>query len=121
MPNIVISGSLFDIANKLGRIKQVIANRVAVGYERFQHEEEWIYHTAHDLNVCPTCDPLHGTIYRGDYLISDFPFSVSVDSKKVWVNNQTDFHASDRCRCDATWINAHEVLVSRLATEMENA
>ena len=121
MPNITISGSLFDIANKLGRMKQVITYRVNVGYLPKQHDEEWLYQTFQDLNVCPDCAPLHGNLYRGDYIMNDFPFYVSETVTEVKVHNATNFHAAERCRCTAEWLNMHEVLVERLALEMENA
>ena len=115
MRNIVVSGSLFDIANKLGRMKQVIAYRVNVGYAPFQHDENWQYQTAQDERVCEVCAPRHGNLYRGDYLVSDFTFYVSVETKKV------EIHDHIRCRCDAEWLNLHEVLVERLAIELEAA
>jgi hypothetical protein len=115
MPDIVIAGNLSEVSAKLRRIKEVIANRVAVGYEPKQHDEEWQYHTMQDERVCFVCGPLHGTIYRGDYLVSDFQFYVSVGPEKVEINS----HGS--CRCTAEWVNVHEVLVERLCREMENA
>lgn len=127
MPNIIIQGSLIEVLSKMRRIKQVITYRVSVGYTRFQHDEEWQYLTAQDERVCkpsPTlpwtaCGPLHGDIYRGDYLVDDFKFYVSDGTKKIRVNNHLPF--KDNCRCEAKWVNVHEVLVERLYREMENA
>ena len=119
MPNIIISGSLSEVAAKLRRIKEVIANRVAEGYEPKQQDEEWLEHTVEDDNVCPVCVPLNGTVTRGSYILSDFPYYVPVDYKKVMLHNATNFHAAERCRCDAEWINIHETLVERLFRELE--
>lgn len=115
MPNIVVFGSLSEVSAKLRRMKEVIANRVAVGYEPKQHDEEWQYHTMQDERVCEICGSRHGTVYRGDYLVSDFQFYVSVGAVKVEVNSH------DCCRCTAEWVNAHEVLVERLWRELESA
>lgn len=121
MPDILVSGSLFEVSVKLRRIKEVVANRVAVGYPRFQHEDEWQYHTVQDNNVCPTCVSSDGQVYRGDYILEDFQFYVSVSVLEIMVHNETNFHSAQKCRCTANWVNVHEVLVERLMVEMENA
>jgi len=119
--DIVVSGSLSEIRMKLQRIKEVIANRVATGYAPKQHDEEWLYHTAQDDRVCPICAPLHGNIYRGDYLVNEFSLYVVLGPEKVQLHYETDFHTHLQDRCTAEWINAHEVLVQRLYDELLEA
>lgn len=124
--NLVVSGNLNEVLAKLRRIKQAITYRVSVGYSKYQHDENWQYLTAQDERVCKganlpwqPCEPLHGTIYRGDYLVSDFPHYYSDSVKEVHVNNHQPYN--DTCRCTAKWINTHEVLVERLHQELENS
>ena len=126
MGDLVISGNLKEVLAQLRRIKQAITYRVSVGYTKFQHDEEWQYITAQDERVCQgsnlpwtACGPLHGNVYRGDYLVSDFQHYVSVGTKEVEVNNHQPFN--DTCRCKAKWLNSHEVVVERLHREIENA
>lgn len=121
MPDIVIVGNLSEVSAKLRRIKEVIANRVAVGYEPMQHDEEWQYHTVQDNNVCLTCASSDGQVYRGDYILEDFQFYVSVSVEEIMVHNETNFHSAQKCRCTAKWANVHEVLVERLCRELESA
>jgi hypothetical protein len=118
---IVVSGNLSEVLAKLKRMKMVIENRLAVGYPPMQHDEVWQYHTIQDQNVCGDCSPLNGNLYRGDCIVHDFPFHVSVGFERVLVHNSTNFHSANRCRCEAVWINAHDILVLRLAYELENA
>jgi hypothetical protein len=121
MPDIVIVGNLSEVSARLRRIKEVIANRVATGYPKFQHEDEWQYHTVQDNNVCPTCVSSDGQVYRGDYVLEDFQFCVSVSVEEIMVHNETNFHAAEKCRCTANWVNMHEALVERLFEELESA
>jgi hypothetical protein len=121
MPDIVVSGSLSEVSAKLGRIKEIIVNRVAVGYPAKMHDEEWQYHTVQDNNVCPTCLSCDGNTYRGDYILEDFQFYVSVSVEDIMVHNETNFHSAQKCRCTAKWVNVHEVLVERLCRELESA
>ena len=113
MPDIVISGDLSEVLAKLRRIKEVIDNRVAVGYPTLQHDETYRYGAFKD--ACPECIPLNGLTYRGDYIMSEFTQAFQLDGETVAV----DKHGS--CRCELKWIDKHEVLVERLFNEMEAA
>ena len=121
MPDIIISGNLNEVLAKLRLMKDIIDKRVAVGYPPKQHDEEWRYETMQDGRVCPTCGPLNGNILRGDYIVSNYPLYASFGVLDVMVHNTTDYHDADICRCFATWLNMHEVLVERLFNELESA
>ena len=121
MPDIAVYGSLSELSAKLNRIKEVIANRNAVGYPPKQHEYEYQYHTVQDLNVCGDCAPLNGSIYRGDYILGDFPYYVDINQIEIMVHNATSYHAAEKCRCKLTWTNKHEALVTMLYNELTEA
>lgn len=116
MGNLTVHGNLRELKGKLGRMQSVIRYRVSYGYRKFQHDEEWRYKTMEDVKVCKEfCAPLHGNVYRGDYVIATFQYAVSVDTKKVKANQHR------HCRCDIDWINMHVVLVQRLHEELVEA
>ena len=118
---ILVSGHLRELNAKLRRMTAVIEKRVAEGYAPFQHDEEWQYCTVEGHKVCLECELLNGALYRGDYIIADFPFHISLSPVRIRVHNGTSYHSSERCRCEAVWLDAHEVLVSRLCSELETA
>lgn len=121
MPNIAIYGNLKEVLAKLRRIKTVIEKRSVEGWSILRHDESWLYETVNDGGVCPTCVPFNGNDYRGDYMTSEFPYLEAVSAIKIQVRNETSYHAAQRCRCTAQWVNVHEVIVQRLTDEMENA
>ena len=121
MGNIEIAGTLSELRAKLQIIKDVIERREQTGYVPKQHDEEWQYYTAQDEGVCPVCAPLHGNIYRGDYIVTEFPLYVAMGPRKVQLHYETDFHTHLQDRCTAEWINMHEVLVTRLHNELLEA
>lgn len=121
MPDIVFSGTLSEILAKLRRIKVVIEKRNVEGYPTMQHDETYKYHSYQDGNTCKDCLDLNGSEFRGDYIATDFKFYVSLNYKTVAVHNETSYHKAQQCRCEAEWVNVHEVLVQRVTEEMENA
>ena len=101
------------LREKLERMRWKIFFRVHYGYARFQHDEEWQYITMEDARVCVEhCAPLHGYVFRGDYVLSVFEYAVSADAKTVTANQHNN------CRCILRWINASEVILQRLHEEL---
>lgn len=119
--NVNVAGSLEEVKAKMTRIKTAAATRNATGYAPKQHDENWKYKTVMDDNVCPTCNPLHGQLYRGDYLLGDFPYYESITKYKIRVHNATMYHPALSCRCEAEWVNSHEVIVNRVHQEFIDA
>ena len=121
MPDIVIVGNLNELSVKLRHIKEVIANRVATGYSSRLHEFEFRFATVQDDNVCPTCVPLNGDLWRADYISSEFPYSVSINDEVIMAHNETNYHSAQICRCTLTMTNKHEAVVYLFFRELENA
>lgn len=119
MGNVVnVSGSLKLIKAKLQRVKQATANRQTEGYRIFQHREKWRYNAVEDDGACPTCNSLHGEVFRGDYLPVDFPNYEVVSAFEVRIHGDTVFHHRESCRCTAQWLNRHEAVLSVVHEEI---
>lgn len=117
---VTVSGTLQDIRSRLLSMKTVCAQRSTSGYPILQHDETWLYRVTQDpAGACPTCTPFDGSTYRGDYLPAEFPFLEASSPVMVSVHNETEFHMAQRCKCTAVWVDPHEVLVQRLADELE--
>lgn len=122
MPEVKVHGTLMQCRERLLRIKEVIAARVAEGYPPEQHQYDYVYQTIQDDDrLCPECAPLHGSHYRGDYILGDFPFRVNVNNLTIEAHNETKYHSALRCRCELHWTNKHEALVEMLGEELNAA
>ena len=97
-------------------MKQVLVFRVSYGYAPMQHDELWQYQTAGDNRVCFTlCEPCNGQTYRGDYLLPIFEYAIKVNDVEI------EPHQHKGCRCKVRWTNQTEVLIERLANELQAA
>lgn len=113
MSDIIVSGSLTEVSAKLRRIKEVIANRVIIGYDPLLHEFEYRYGAFED--ACPECLPLRGLTFRGDYILSEFTQAFQLNGETFAV----DKHGF--CRCELQLTNIHEALVYLLYRELLEA
>ena len=107
-----IQGSLADIREMLGRVKNIILNRNAVGWRILQHDEDWFFFTQRDKVVCPICLKLEGTIHRGDYIPNRFPNYNFIDATHIYP--QVHY----RCRCELQWLDSAETIRDRLHEEI---
>lgn len=121
MGNVKVSGSLEEVRAKLQSIKGVLDNRVSIGYPIFQPRDQWRYLTVRDNHVCMTCGPLDGQIYRGDYILGDFPYFTIQNKFLISVHNKTVQHSASKCRCKAEWINHHEAVIELIHEEISDA
>jgi len=121
MPEVRVYGSLAQCRERLLRIKEVIAARVAEGYPPEQHQYDYVFQTVQDDRLCPDCAPLHGSHIRGSYILGDFPGRENIDNDKMLVHLETKYHSGDKCRCELHFVNKHEALVQMLADELNAA
>ena len=121
MSEVKVYGDLKQCRERLLRIKEVIAARVASGYPPEQHQYDYVFQTVQDDRLCPECAPLHGSHFRGSYLLGDFPYRINVNNDLIMAHNKTKYHEAERCRCELHWVNKKEAIVMMLWEEMNNA
>ena len=117
---VVIFGTPEEIKQKLLRVKDVLNTIEQTGFERFQHDEEWKYHTV-EYDECPKCMPHNGAEFRGDDLQYKFPNVQPVATTVSRINNETVHHKSISCRCVGTWENFNECIINRICDAIINA
>jgi len=109
-PTIIVAGNLDAILDKLELAEQICSDRENIGFYPEELEFEYEFITAADC--CLHCEALDGNLYRGPFILAEFPFAVQA-SETVWL---VGYHPN--CKCILKLKNKIEGAVEILYKEL---
>ncbi len=124
MSEILLVGTLEQIRDRLLLAQTILQTRATEGYPLLQSDEEWVYDTAKDDNVCPVCAPHDRRVFRGDEIASTFPSSEITFAGAEGAEIRPRVHIDNPwlngvCRCTLTLLDVDEIITERLYQELE--
>ncbi|MDR2699283.1 MAG: hypothetical protein LBC12_00420 [Nitrososphaerota archaeon] len=109
-PTILVVGDLGQIWGKLDWVEQICGDREREGFGAEELEFEYEFVAAQ--GCCGHCEQLDGSIYRGPFIVSEFPFAVQA-GEEVWL---VGYHPN--CQCILKLRNKVEGAVGLLYGEL---
>ena len=129
MSVLIIDGTIEEVTGKLERVRDVINEKIAIGYPLWNNAELWRYSSAGDSRVCPVCSQYDGDVFRGDAVKSTFPnvwylgnyeaFPRTHDNPGFPSYIQRRNAAPFGCGCTLTLLNPAEAFESQLHKDKE--
>lgn len=129
MVEIVVSGTLSEIKNKILIMSAIIKFRKSAGFDLFQPDEQWRYEgIVDDDRICPICFGFdRDEFFSGDRVFDEFPRKerrrgegIGVIHPQVHQDSKYSWLLGD-CRCRVFMLHIAETLASRLSLELSEA
>jgi len=131
MSELLIQGTLKEIAEKLRAVSNVIDEKSNTGYPLWNRAENWRYSSSGDSRVCPICSQYDGVIFSGDNVKSTFPDVYYLGNGDAYPRTHDNPGFPDYihrrngapfgCGCTLTLLNAAEAFEAQLHRDKENA
>jgi hypothetical protein len=101
---------LDTVVFKLEQAKTICRGREAEGF--YPEELEFEYEFVAASDCCRHCESIDGSVYRGPFILSEFPYAQQMDSE-VWLA-----HYHMNCRCVLRLVNKFAAFMALLYRDL---
>ena len=113
-----VEGNIRQLAEKLGKVSEIIKSRKMSGYPLLSGYEKWEYITHPDIgNFCPKCHMHHGHVFSGVSIKRTFPYMEYIGDNiirpRTHLPDLYKFHGVP-CHCEMRLLNPVEAFERQL-------